>query len=344
MFSFSSQKEFFENKDKKLSLIQAVVQFFNPSSGFQLEIFSSSPLGGGLGGSSSILVGLVKCFASKSHTFTDPNSILGSSKLSSTTDSKNSFTNAKLAKTYFDSVKMFFKRSHFATDSFASVKQTSPIDHLKMSCLKNTSNPKQFSITDSTESKHLNFLNLLSLCRDLEAQVLKAPTGLQDYLVPLLEIPPHTLNRVHFKALQPQIETKKAPQKLLDHLILIHTKIEHHSGQTNNSLIQKALKGENLSEFKECRDLCLEMEQYLLKDQFEKIPQIFKKEFEIRKKMTENFPQKVQDLIEYLYANKVLAVKQMGAGSGGSLLLWTQHKEEVKKICQKKGLPILEEF
>ena len=48
-------------------------------------------------------------------------------------------------KTCLDSEKMFFKRSHFATDSFGQVKQTAPIDHLKMSCLKNTSDSEMAS-------------------------------------------------------------------------------------------------------------------------------------------------------------------------------------------------------
>ena len=48
-------------------------------------------------------------------------------------------------KTCLDSEKMFFKRSHFATDSFGQAKQTSPIDHLKMSCSKNTSDSEMAS-------------------------------------------------------------------------------------------------------------------------------------------------------------------------------------------------------
>ena len=48
-------------------------------------------------------------------------------------------------KTCLDSEKMFFKRSHFATDSFRQVKQTAPIDHLKMSCSKNTSDSEMTS-------------------------------------------------------------------------------------------------------------------------------------------------------------------------------------------------------
>ena len=53
--------------------------------------------------------------------------------------------NKNQEKTCLDSKKKFFKRSHFATDSFEQVKQTAPIDHLKMSCLKNTSDSEMAS-------------------------------------------------------------------------------------------------------------------------------------------------------------------------------------------------------
>jgi D-glycero-alpha-D-manno-heptose-7-phosphate kinase len=59
---FTSLKHFLSDTDPKFSLFRAVVQFWNPIMGFELHCHSMSPLGGGLGGSSSLTVSLMKAF------------------------------------------------------------------------------------------------------------------------------------------------------------------------------------------------------------------------------------------------------------------------------------------
>jgi len=51
-----------EDQDKSWSLIKEVILFFNPKGGFTLTTKSGSPVGGGLGGSSSLLISLIKAF------------------------------------------------------------------------------------------------------------------------------------------------------------------------------------------------------------------------------------------------------------------------------------------
>ena len=64
--SFSSIAEFLKSSDSRLSLYQPLLDFFisqrNDLPGFTLETFSQSPVGGGLGGSSSLMVSLIKVF------------------------------------------------------------------------------------------------------------------------------------------------------------------------------------------------------------------------------------------------------------------------------------------
>ena len=53
------------NAEKKaLSLICPHLKFWNPSKGFSLKTFSESPIGGGMGGSSSLCISLMKAFSS----------------------------------------------------------------------------------------------------------------------------------------------------------------------------------------------------------------------------------------------------------------------------------------
>lgn len=61
--SFANLKELSACEDSDLRLVRKHIEFWNPSEGFNLETFSESPVGGGLGGSSSLSISLIKVFA-----------------------------------------------------------------------------------------------------------------------------------------------------------------------------------------------------------------------------------------------------------------------------------------
>jgi D-glycero-alpha-D-manno-heptose-7-phosphate kinase len=60
---FASLADFMKCEDPELKLVQAHVQFWNPGRGFELTTESESPVGGGLGGSSSLSISLIKAFS-----------------------------------------------------------------------------------------------------------------------------------------------------------------------------------------------------------------------------------------------------------------------------------------
>lgn len=60
--SFNTFADFLNCKDPELKLVQVIVGFFNPSFGFTLKTSSQSPVGGGLGGSSSLTISIIKAF------------------------------------------------------------------------------------------------------------------------------------------------------------------------------------------------------------------------------------------------------------------------------------------
>ncbi|MCS6838526.1 MAG: hypothetical protein NZ480_06725, partial [Bdellovibrionaceae bacterium] len=59
---FKNVHDLLNTSDQRLLLLKEVVGFFSPSSGFELSVQSESPVGAGLGGSSSLLVTLLKTF------------------------------------------------------------------------------------------------------------------------------------------------------------------------------------------------------------------------------------------------------------------------------------------
>ena len=61
--SFKSVEAVLKAPDRELDLIRPALRFFAPRQGFSLELRSQSPVGGGLGGSSSLLVGVAKAFS-----------------------------------------------------------------------------------------------------------------------------------------------------------------------------------------------------------------------------------------------------------------------------------------
>ncbi len=60
--SFESLAECLQDKDSKLSLLKAQLHYWQPEHGFRLRTKSDSPIGGGLGGSSSLTISLLKAF------------------------------------------------------------------------------------------------------------------------------------------------------------------------------------------------------------------------------------------------------------------------------------------
>jgi D-glycero-alpha-D-manno-heptose-7-phosphate kinase len=60
--SYPSLLELLNDLDPAVSLIRVVAEHFKPSKGFRISTKSESPVGGGLGGSSSLCVSIIKCF------------------------------------------------------------------------------------------------------------------------------------------------------------------------------------------------------------------------------------------------------------------------------------------
>jgi D-glycero-alpha-D-manno-heptose-7-phosphate kinase len=60
--SYANLEECFEDSDQRLHLLQSQLRYFRPQKGFRLTTSSESPVGGGLGGSSSLTITLLRAF------------------------------------------------------------------------------------------------------------------------------------------------------------------------------------------------------------------------------------------------------------------------------------------
>ncbi len=61
--AFKNLAEILACRDEPLALVQKQLNFWRPEQGFYLETSSESPVGGGLGGSSSLSISLIKAFS-----------------------------------------------------------------------------------------------------------------------------------------------------------------------------------------------------------------------------------------------------------------------------------------
>lgn len=59
---FDSIDELFICDDKELDILKACLNYWKPQKGLEIETYSDSPVGGGLGGSSSLMISLLKAF------------------------------------------------------------------------------------------------------------------------------------------------------------------------------------------------------------------------------------------------------------------------------------------
>lgn len=60
---YSDLKSALSDQDGKVKLFQSVIKFFKPSKGFRITTQSESPVGGGLGGSSSLTISMMKAMS-----------------------------------------------------------------------------------------------------------------------------------------------------------------------------------------------------------------------------------------------------------------------------------------
>ena len=62
--TFSSAAEIVNSPEPELALFRPLFRYFMPQGGFSLQTQSQSPVGGGLGGSSSLVISMIKALSS----------------------------------------------------------------------------------------------------------------------------------------------------------------------------------------------------------------------------------------------------------------------------------------
>jgi D-glycero-alpha-D-manno-heptose-7-phosphate kinase len=184
---------------------------------------------------------------------------------------------------------------------------------------------------------------LISLGKNLEAKLLKASAGEQDFYPALYG----GLNCLHLRADGIKKESITIePEELENRLILCYSGISRLSGKYNWNIVKMHIDGDKhiFDIFEQLRDISLSMSKSLRAKNYKKIGQLFNKEWEARKKLPGKISsEKILSLRQHALTNGALAAKICGAGGGGCLLFWTEpkNKKTIIESLKNAGAQIL---
>ncbi|MBY0313894.1 MAG: galactokinase [Bdellovibrionales bacterium] len=257
-WTFQNLDELLSSEDPHLLFYQAHLMFWKPRYGFRLKTKSESPVGGGLGGSSSLSVSVFKSFMAQ-------------------------------------------------------------------------------------EQKKYSDLEIVTHCSNIEAFILKTPTGTQDYFPAVtagLHIIDYALTGVQSTVLQTH------QSHFNDHCMLVYTGKSHHSGINNWQVLKKFIDGDKITirALEAIREIGHEMKTLCLDSAWGKIPALFDREFKARLHLAESFMSpEIEKLKSLSEKHGALGFKICGAGGGGCVVIWCDPKirNHMEEMVTQNGFQVL---
>jgi D-glycero-alpha-D-manno-heptose-7-phosphate kinase len=185
---------------------------------------------------------------------------------------------------------------------------------------------------------------LVHLAHNIEAEMLKTPTGTQDYFpavtggLSFIDYGAHQLKQSVFSIANTPFE---------DHFLLVYTGKSHHSGLNNFEVLKSAVQSDEnvMMALQKIKDISKELKTVIMNRQWEKMPELFQQEYAARIQLTPAFSSpEIEKLARICMAAGALAVKICGAGGGGCVLVWVapDKRESVVSACRKESFQCLD--
>lgn len=258
-WNFSNLQDFLKSPDKDLSFYQAHVSHWNPTEGFKLSTRSESPVGGGLGGSSSLSISVYKAF---------------------------------------------------------------------------------MQWRGLNEDLH----QIVRACSNIEAYILKTPTGTQDYYGAISV----GLNIIDFNFSGTSLhKITNHVEDLEKKLIIVYTGKSHHSGINNWQVLKNYIDGDTTTHraLKDIQQVSSEMKSVCLAADWKKIPELFAREYQARLLLADSFVSpEILKLKQIADSSGCEGFKICGAGGGGCVGLWVdpERVKIIKSKVQAEGFQVLD--
>lgn len=181
------------------------------------------------------------------------------------------------------------------------------------------------------------------LAGNLEAQVIRTPTGCQDYF-------PATFGGLNFIKLTAQGPTREAVRfndvEFEKHFVLVYTGRPHHSGLNNWQIFKSVIEGDRntLKQFGALRDVSLNLQDAIRAKKWKVFGSLFQKEYEARVGLSKVFSSPEIERLKSLSSKSgAEALKICGAGGGGCVFLWCKPeiKDKIRGLCHEQGFQVL---
>ena len=163
---------------------------------------------------------------------------------------------------------------------------------------------------------------LVAIVRDLEARVLHAPTGVQDFWSAITG----GVSAIHLEPGGERVESLDVdPGWIGDRVTVFDTGIEHHSGMVNWQVIRRRLEGETATRdaLQGIAGAAADCRERLLAGDDAGVARAIASEWLHRRRLApEVCPLELVEIERVAIAAGAAAFKACGAGGGGSVLLW----------------------
>lgn len=185
---------------------------------------------------------------------------------------------------------------------------------------------------------------MVRICSGIEAKILKMPTGTQDYFPPI----EGGFNIIDYKCGWPRVQRVDIGDLDIDDRISVFfTGRSHHSGINNWQVIKKFIDGDEQTRhaLNEIRDVAVKTKSVIFERQWDKLPELFKQEFNARMGLAESFSSpEIEKLAEVAYSEGADAINICGAGGGGCVFIWSQpdKRKAIVKACSEAGFKHLD--
>ncbi|MBX3018987.1 MAG: galactokinase [Bdellovibrionaceae bacterium] len=186
-------------------------------------------------------------------------------------------------------------------------------------------------------------IELTMWAHQLEARMLRTPTGTQDY-VPAIT---GGLNLIHFsdrKMTNEVLPVKGTP--LETHFLLVNTGRSHHSGLNNFDVLARTVNRDEVvfGALKSLKSVANELVTAIRGRDWSVVPDLFRRELDARLQLTPKFSSpEIEKLHDLSRQEGASALKICGAGGGGCVMIWVEPRarERVVHACQNAGFQTL---
>ncbi|MBU1119331.1 GHMP kinase [Patescibacteria group bacterium] len=187
---------------------------------------------------------------------------------------------------------------------------------------------------------------MLTIAKSIETQLIKVPTGFQDYYPALYGSLTFLWLTVRGNKREEPSLKKEFLDELQEKLILVYTGEPHFSGTNNWQIFKDHIDGnkEVIQTMQNIRQTAEKMRKALLAEDIDRFADVLNEDWENRKRLSPGVTtDQIESLITVSKEHGARAARVCGAGGGGCMVVLAKDDpDELKEVLKKNGARILD--